>query len=382
MTAEFKLTRIARALPVCLMLMAVAGCKKDTNADDANKPVMAVEAVSPQTSAWPEVIEASGNVAAWQEAVIGAEVGGARLLDVKVNVGDVVTKGQELARLDGDLLQATLAQQQAAVVEAQANLEKAQADAKRADTLDTTGSISQQDLQQYRTTAATAAAQLKVAKAQADLAALNVKYTRVLAPDNGIISSRTATVGTVVSAGSELFRMIREQRLEWRAEVPAQQMAKIRPGMSVTISRPDGQTVEGSVRKVAPTVDTTTRNGIVYVDLPGDSGLTAGQFVGGRLQVGSATAMSLPESAIVLRDGHDYVMTIDAQHLVHQLKIETGRRQDKRIEVEGTLSAQTQVVASGGAFLGEGDLVSIDNGQHAASASAPAAAAGTENKVQ
>ena len=90
----------------------------------------------------------------------------------------------------------------------------------------------------------------------------------MLAPDAGVISARTATVGSLPQNGDELFRLIRGGRLEWRAEVPADDLPKVRPGMPVSLQAAAGEAVPGLVRSVAPSVDPQTRNGLVYVDLP------------------------------------------------------------------------------------------------------------------
>ncbi|WP_051362234.1 efflux RND transporter periplasmic adaptor subunit [Solimonas soli] len=351
--------RLVIAVP---LLAAFAACGKKESAPEAPKPVMTVETVAPQAQEWPQRLAASGNVAAWQEAVVGAEVGGARLVEVKVNVGDVVRKGDVLAVLDPATLQAQAAQQDAAVAQAEATLAKARADAERAEQLDKTGSISQQDIQQYRTAAATAEAQLKLARAQRAVAGLQLRYARVVAPDDGVISARTATVGTVVAAGTELFRLIRGQRLEWRAEVPGDALARLHPGMRAELRRPgDGTIVAGTVRQLAPTVDLQTRNAIVYVDLPKNAGLAAGQFVEGAFEFGTQPVLALPESAIVLRDGHSYVMTIDDKNIVHQLKVDTGARHGDLIAVASqALSAATRIVRSGGSFIGDGDLIAVE----------------------
>ncbi|MFT4045686.1 MAG: efflux RND transporter periplasmic adaptor subunit [Solimonas sp.] len=357
--ARRALLRLVVAAPLLATLVA---CHKKEGVPEAPKPVMTVEIVSPLLQDWPQRLTASGNVAAWQEAVVGAEVGGARLLEVKVNVGDMVRKGDVLAVLDPATLQAQAAQQAANVAQAEANLAKARADAERAEQLDQTGSISQQDIQQYRTAAATADAQLKLARAQADVAGLQLRYARVVAPDDGVISSRTATVGAVVAAGTELFRLIRGQRLEWRAEVPGDVLGRLKPGMHVELRRPgDGARVAGTLRQLAPTVDLQTRNALVYVDLPKNAGLAAGQFVEGAFEVGRQTVLALPESAIVLRDGHSYVMTVDDRNLVHQLKVDTGARQGELIAVRGdALTSATRVVRSGGSFIGDGDLIAVE----------------------
>jgi len=345
------------------LLISLAACgEKPPSEPEAPKPVMTVAVVTPQSLEWPQRLVASGNVAAWEEAVVGAEVGGARLLEVKVNVGDVVKKGQVLAVLDPATLEAQAAQHEATVAQAEATLARARADAERAELLDQTGSISQQEILQYRTAAATAEAQLKLARAQRDVAGLQLRYARVVAPDDGVISSRTATVGTVVAAGTELFRLIRGHRLEWRAEVPGDWLAQLKPGLSAELRRPgDGVLVKGKLRQLAPTVDLQTRNAIVYVDLPRDAGLSAGQFVEGAFELGAQPVMALPESAIVLRDGHSYVMTVDEQNIVHQLKVEPGARRDAFIAVKSdALTASTRIIKSGGSFVGEGDLVAVE----------------------
>jgi HlyD family secretion protein len=352
--------RIAIALS---LMSALGACSKKESTPEAPKPVMTVELVTPQAQEWPLRLAASGNVAAWQEAVVGAEVGGARLLEVKVNVGDVVRKGDVLAILDPATLRAQAAQQDANVVQAEANLAKARADAERAEQLDKTGSISQQDIQQYRTAAATADAQLKLARAQSDVSSLQLRYARIVAPDDGVISSRTATVGTVVAAGTELFRLIRGQRLEWRAEVPGDVLGRLKPGLRAELRRPgDGAPVAGTIRQIAPTVDLQTRNAFVYVDLPKNSGLAAGQFAEGVFDTGVQPVLSVPESAIVLRDGHSYVMTVDDKNIVHQLKVETGARQSDAIAIVGNaLAPATRIVRAGGSFIGDGDLIAVES---------------------
>src|SRR3546814_11392155 len=127
-----------------------------------------------------------------------------------------------------------------------------------------------------------------------------------------------------VCSSDLLFRLIRGQRLEWRAEVPGDRLSELEPGMRADLRRPgDGALVHGKIRQLAPTVDLQSRNALVYVDLPKDAGLTAGQFVEGAFETGQHAVLSVPESAIVLRDGHSYVMTLDRHHNLHQLNVTT-----------------------------------------------------------
>jgi RND family efflux transporter MFP subunit len=315
---------------------------------------------------WPEILVASGEIAPWQEASIGSELTGIRLDEVLVNVGDVVSKGQLLARFSEDGLRIELAQLDASVAGATANLEKAKADLSRADRLETTSALSEQALLAYRIEAKAAAAQLAFAQAQRDAAALRLQYARVVAPDDGVISARTATAGAVNSMGTELFRLVRQNRLEWRAEIPAESLRRLQPGDSATVETLDGLQVTGAVRQVAPTADSATRNGIAYVDLPAGSGLLAGMYVAGRFTLATQTATVLPESAVVMRDGNYYLMQVDAQDRVHEIKVATGRRQEHQLEILTDIDTAARFVKSGGAFLTDGDLVQLAPGESVA----------------
>ena len=351
-----------RGLIVLLPLLtaSLAGCGAGDAQAPVAKPALTVELVSPTRQQWPDRLASSGEVAAWQEASIGAEVGGVRLDEVLVNVGDRVRKGQLLARFNEDTLRADLARLDATVAEAMANFAKAQAEAARAERLLATESMSGQMAQSYRTQAAAAEAQLASARAQQSAQALKLRYARVVAPDEGVISARNATVGTVGTIGMELFRLVRGQRLEWRAEVPAVALSRLKPGLPVTVKALDGTPVSGTLRQLSPMVNTGTRNGLAYIDLPGDSGLAAGMYVSGYIALPEREALTIPEAAIVLRDGNRYLMRVGDDNRVHEVKVQTGRRQGHAIELlDGARLADGRYVASGGAFLIDGDLVQV-----------------------
>ncbi|WP_047196279.1 efflux RND transporter periplasmic adaptor subunit [Caldimonas brevitalea] len=326
---------------------------------DATKAALTVTTTRPRPAEWAQTLAANGNVAPWQEAVVGAELGGLRLSEVRVNVGDVVRKGQVLALLSADTVQAQLAQTRAALAETQATLADAQANAERARQLQTTGAISAQQINQYLTAEQTARARLEAQRAALKAEELRLSQTRVLAPDDGVISARQATVGSVAQPGQELFRLIRRGRLEWRAEVTAAELGRLRSGMKATLVAADGTPVEGTVRMVAPTIDPQTRNGLVYVDLPADAGVRAGMFARGEFQVGRSGALTLPQSAVLLRDGFQYVFHVGPDGQVSQLKVTTGRRLGDRIEVLSGLKPEMPVVASGAGFLSDGDVVKV-----------------------
>ncbi|WP_316855818.1 efflux RND transporter periplasmic adaptor subunit [Ralstonia mannitolilytica] len=374
--------RVWMASLAMVLASMLAACGKpaaqDQNKQQAAKPALAVNVVHLVQRVWPRIATASGAVQPWQEASIGAEVNGLKLAEVLVNVGDVVKQGQLLARLSDETVRADVAAQRATLAEAEASAAQAAGEARRAHELDKSGAISQQDLIQYDTQAKTAAAKLAAARAQFDSQQLRLRYTRVVAPDDGVISARSATVGAVVSSGTELFKLIRKNRLEWRAEMHGEVLPRIQPGQAVRLRRMDGGVVQGRVRQVAPTVDASTRNGLVYVDLPPQaaaSGVKAGMYLSGDVLLGDAPAVTLPESAVFSRDGYDYVMVLAAQNRVRQTKVTVGRRQDGQVEIVQGIGPNDGVVAAGAAFLSDGDTVRVAAANAAASAaSAPAGA--------
>jgi RND family efflux transporter MFP subunit len=336
----------------------------------ASRPALSVSVVTPQQATLPLLITANGSVTAWQEASIGSESSGLRLAEVKVNVGDVVKRGQVLARFAADLVEADVAEAKAALAEAEARLVEARSTAQRSYELEKKGFLSPQKVVQDST--AEKAAEARVAAQKATLEARRVKLaqTQVRAPDDGVISARSATVGAVLPPGQELFRLIRQGRLEWRAEVAASELARLEAGQPATLTLAGGGTVAGTVRQVAPTVDPQTRNGIVYVDLPKPGSARAGMFARGEFQLGNSAALTLPQSAVVAREGFSYVYVVGADSKVTQTKVQVGRRVGELVEIAGGLDRAARVVVMGGAFLGDGDTVRVVT----APAQAPAAA--------
>jgi HlyD family secretion protein len=378
------------SLASAVLLAAGAATIAAQAADDKAAPAPAkaaltVTTVLAQRADLSSVVQASGSLAAWQEAIVGAEANGLRLAEVRVNVGDVVKRGQVLATFAADMPQADLAQSKASVAEAEATLAEAGANAQRARDLQASGALSAQQINQYLTAERTAQARLEAVRALARVQQLRLAQTQVLAPDAGVISARGATVGAVVPAGMELFRLIRQSRLEWRAEVPASDLALIRPGQAVTVTPAGGAVLAGKVRMVAPTVDASTRNGLVYVDLPvvgtaAPGGARAGMFARGEFAIGSSSALTLPQTAVLLRDGFSYVFKVGADNRVAQTKVTVGRRVADRIEVLSGLDATTRVVAAGAGFLADGDTVRVVAAAPAVTPPAPAPAAQTAAK--
>ena len=328
-------------------------------ASTTTKPALTVSLTQPQRSEMPLAIGANGSIAAWQEAIIGAESNGWRLSEVRVGIGDVVRRGQVMATFAADLPRADLAQIRAAVAEAEASAAEAAANAQRARDLQASGALSAQQINQYLTAERTAQARLEAQRAAAQVQELRLAQAQVLAPDDGVISARSATVGAVVGAGQELFRLIRQGRLEWRAEVSSTDLGRLKAGQTVRVQPAGGEVVNGRVRMVAPTVDPATRNALVYVDLPRPGAARAGMFARGDFELGTGSGLTLPQGAVLLRDGFSYVFQVGADNKVRQLKVSVGRRVGDRVEITGGLDPAARVVASGGGFLADGDTVRV-----------------------
>ncbi len=342
--------------------------KEGTNAKSAGtaKASMTISTTKPLANNLPLRLAANGNVAAWQEASVGSESNGLRLAEVRANVGDFVAKDQVLAVFASDTVEADLAQAKAGLAEALASSAEALSNAERARTLQATGALSTQQINQYLTAELTAKARVDSARAALQQQELRLGHTRVLAPDSGVISARSATVGSVVGSGTELFRLIRQGRLEWRGELTSSELSRIQPGMKVLITAPSGAKAQGKVRMVAPTVDVQTRNALVYVDITPVNGvappaLKAGMYARGEFEIGNTAALTLPQEAVVMRDGFSFVFTVGADNKVAQQKVQTGRRSGNLVEITQGISEGMVVAQTGAGFLSDGDTVRVNN---------------------
>ena len=325
------------------------------------RPALTVTVTRAQTQNLSQRVSANGTVAAWQEASIGAEIGGLRLTEVRVNVGDQVKAGQVLAVFAADNVLAEINQAKAAMNEAKAVAAEAQANADRARALQPSGVISAQQFNQSLTAEATAKARVESAQALMAVHELRLRQTQVKAPDSGVISSRSASVGAVVGLGTELFRQIRGNRLEWRADMVSSELFQIKAGQKVHIQAAAGGTVTGKVRMVAPTVDGQNRTGTVYVDLPSNamSSLKPGMYARGDFEFGSSSAAMVPQQSVVIRDGFSQIFVVQADQRVKLYKVNLGRRQGEWLEVTSGLPAEANVVVRGAGFLTAGDLVKV-----------------------
>ncbi len=327
------------------------------SAANTPKASLTVTTVKPQQTTLNKLLSANGNIAAWQESSISSEVNGLLLSEVLVNLGDHVKRGQVLAKFAASTINADLAQMQANVAEANATLLEAESNANRARSIQDSGALSKQQIEQYFTAEASAKARLSAAQATMHVQNIKLKQTTVIAPDDGLISLAPATVGTVYTPGQELFRLIRKARIEWRADLTSADISLIKAGMKVQITLPDSSITQGLVRSASPIVDTKTRNAIVFVDIPAGSAKT-GMFARGNFILGETQSLTLPNDAMVMRDGFAYVMQVEGNK-IKQTKVQLGQRTGERVELLNFDAPEADIVESGGAFLADGDSVKV-----------------------
>lgn len=353
-----------RHLTAILALLAALQTFPASAADPAAlKPVLTVNIVRPARQTLDSTLTVSGGLFAWQESIISTELGGLAIAEVNADVGSVVRRGQVLARLSRDMPQASLAAQQANVAQARAVLTEAAANAERARRVRDSGAMSQQQIQHYLLAEESAKAGLAAAEAAQRIDEVRLAQTAITAPDSGVISARSATLGAVVQPGNELFRLVRQGRIEWRAELTAEQLAAVRPGLKARIQLSDGSSAGGTVRMVAPTVDSVSRKALAYIDPAPGSTARAGMFARGEILLGSSSALTLPNAAVLLRDGNSYVFEVDNNGIVAQRKIQIGRRSGESAEIVSGIGEGARIVASGGAFLNQGDRVQVAGGE-------------------
>lgn len=349
-----------KATPIAFLFLSatLAGCgpQPETAASTA-KTSMTVTTTHATLQPLEQAIDAQGQIAPWQEAIISARVSGVTLVELPTQVGDKVKAGQLLARYDSRAVNAELAQARANLAQATANAVQANANRDRTVRMRARGGVSEQELQTAQTQAEMAEAQRTMAEAQLTTQQIRLKDCEVRAVDDGVISARSATLGQVAQPGTELFRLIRQERLEWQAELNSQQLSQVHAGQTVTINLPSGDQVSGTVRQLAPSLNNSSRLGLAYVDLQPGSTARAGMYVSGTIDLEQKESLVVPAEAVVLRDGRSSVFRMGDDDKVVQTPVETGRRNGNMIEITQGLSAGDPVAVRGAGFLADGDRV-------------------------
>jgi RND family efflux transporter MFP subunit len=321
-------------------------------------PVLTVTVAPVTMQAGARSVDGDGSVVAWQELVVGAEVAGLRAIEIAVDEGDRVRRGQMLVRFDESVLAAQATQAEANLAEADAALRNARAELNRAAELSHGAFIAPQALEQRQFAARQADARWLSARAHRDEAAARLMQARLLAPADGIVARRSVQLGAVSMMGQEMFRLIRDGRLELDVKVPELELAALRPGQAAHIWHGDSE-VEATVRAIAPTVTTDTRLGVVHIALPAASDLRPGMFARAEILVDDAPMVAVPEAALTFQGNEPAAFVLQENGLVAQRRLITGERRNGLVEVTKGLQVGESIVTSGAGFLTDGDRVRV-----------------------
>ena len=347
-----------------------------------------VPSVTVATATQAEVVNRvsiSGTLEPYREVLVHPLVTGFPIEALMVDVGAEVAKGDTLAQLNVDTLNAQLSQAKAEFARAEAGVRQAQSQItsakasaaqarsvlERNQQLDRSGNVTQAALDQAVANSQTAdaavasaedglevaRAQVLQAQAQLDIAQLDLDHATIKAPTAGIISARNAQVGAIANNSAEpLFRMIQDGVIEVQADVIETELAQISVGDPAQLEIPGAGTVEGTVRLVAPTVDASNRLGDVRVSLEGSNMLRTGLFAGGWIITDRHEGLTVPTTAILTDAKGDYLLEVQDNTLIRR-DVTAGFIWNDIREVISGLDDGAVVVARASAFFSDGDKV-------------------------
>ncbi|MTH35346.1 efflux RND transporter periplasmic adaptor subunit [Paracoccus limosus] len=331
-----------------------------------------------------ERVPVSGSLRARQSVLIHANVSGHEIREIRAEVGDRVKAGDVLAVLADDTLRAQLAQAEAEdaravasvrqaesqIASAEATLTQAATALERTRALRQSGNASQAVLDQAIATEAAArassasasdglsvaqAAQRQAAAAQR-IAVLNLDYSRIVAPVDGLVVARGAELGALSGGADPLFTLIDGGEIEMDADVIETALGQIKPGDAALIQVAGLGEVRGRVRLVPAAVDPVTRLGQARIALDADPRLRIGLFAQGWVVTDEREAVTVPASAILSDDSGDRVQVV-ADGKVESRPVRAGIIWQDRREVISGLSPEETVIARAGAFFRSGDAV-------------------------
>lgn len=332
-----------------ILYVAYSFSKKETVNTQSANPNITVTVVSPEVKTIQKTVNATGSTVAKEEIIVTSELAGFRVSQINVQAGDHVEKGAVLAQLDNSSILNQLAQ-------FKSEFERANDDFNRSSKLKNTGVISKASLIQKKTA-------METAKARLNDAELNMKRSKITAPDAGIIFERKADIGELVTAAQPLFKIAQNGSIEFSANIPEGDLAKIKIDQSATINLTGYEKeINGKVRVVTPQVDNSKRTAEIRITMSEDLNLPVGLFGNVSISVGSLTGTSLPVTAVLDDDSENYVWKLDEQSRAVKLPVKILFRNNSGVLVE-KLSSSLKIIAKAGSFVKEGEQVNPIEGQ-------------------
>lgn len=304
-------------------------------------------------------ISVNGTIAARREMPVGIAGEGGQVVRVLVEPGQWVGAGQTLAVIDRSVQAQQAASLAASIKVAQADADLAQSELERAQALVGRGFISKADLDRKRATRDSANARVRVAQAQYQEAVARNGRLDIVAPAAGLVLTRQVEPGQVVGAGSGvLFRMAKGGEMEMLAQLAEADLQRVKVGTRATVT-PVGTALKiaGQVWQVSPIVNMDTRQGTVRIAVPYSSALRPGGFADARLVAGTEQAPLLPESAVQSGPEGNFVLIVDDKNQIQRRSVKVGTVTDGGVSIASGLAGTEKVVVLAGAFLNPGDKV-------------------------
>lgn len=344
-------------LAVAILMFVTSGNSEEAAAEDSQIP--AVTVVSPGSGTIEGQINATGTLGARRELPVGVVGEGGRVISVPVEAGEWVRAGQTLAVIDRSVQNQQAAGQAAQIQVARADAELAQANLDRALQLVDRGFISKADVDRLTATRDAAVARVKVAEAQYGERLARNAQLNIVAPAAGLLLERNVEPGQVVGGGSGvLFSIAKGGEMELLADVNEDDLAVLGVGASAQVTPVgSGETFVGQVWQISPVIDAQDRQGIARIALPYDAALRPGGFASAEISRGAIVAPRLPESAIQSDEQGSYVYVVDRDNRVQRRNVKTGIVTEQGIAVIQGLTGNERIVVRAGGFLNEGDKV-------------------------
>lgn len=350
---------VAGALLLAAILLVAVWLSRGSGSTGETVQLPVVSVVTPGSSTIAGTIQATGTLAARREMPVGSVGEGGRVVSVLVDAGDWVGQGQVLAVIDRSVQSQQAASAAAQIEVARADAQLAQANLDRALKLVERGFISRADVDRLTATRDAAVARVRVAQAQwGELQARNARLN-IVAPAAGLLLSRDVEPGQVVSGGSGvLFSIARGGELELEARLSEEDLARLSPGVAAEV-RPVGseRSFTGQVWQIAPTIDQQTRQGTARIALAYAPELRPGGFASVTIRSGTISAPLLAESAILSDENGAFVLVVGKDNRVERRAVKTGPVTPQGITIAQGLTGRERVVLRAGGFLSPGDKV-------------------------
>lgn len=350
---------LAKLLPVIAVLL-VAGCKEEAASVAADpRPV---RTITVERKPAGETVVLTGRVESQDEAALGFRIGG-RMIERTVNVGDKVTAGQVLARLDPQNETNAVRLAEAALSAARGNLTTTRDAFARQQTLRQRGLNTRTDYDNARQAQVNAQAAVDDANARLRIARDQLGFTVLSADTPGSVTARGAEPGEVVQAGQMIVRIARQGGRDAVFDVPANVLraAPTRPRITIRLSDDAEVVAEGVVREVAPQADPRTGTfpvRVTLVDPP--EAMRLGSVVIGRMESDSEPVISVPATALTKIENQPAVWVVDpADNTVSLRNVEVLRHSPESVVIAKGLEAGDVVVTAGVHALHPGQPVRL-----------------------